>query len=247
MNINVQKTIPLYQPLYGQIKQMLTQSLIDGDWRAGEVIPSEIELAARYKVSQGTVRKAIDELVKENILIRRQGKGTYVNTHNEMGMTLRFLRLASEDNEKAFPQKNELLSCKKVRASAKVSKVLALNAGATVFEIKRLLYFDDRPLIFDHIMIPAADFDGLAEKQINDFKGSLYRMYEQIYDIRMIRASERIKAIGATHEVAKALSIQLDAPLLEIDRVSYTYGNRPMEWRVGACLTDIYHYQNELE
>ena len=69
---------PNYRPLYDQIKVLLTQSLIGGEWRPGEMIPSEIDLAGRYKVSQGTVRKAIDSLASENILIRRQGKGTFV-------------------------------------------------------------------------------------------------------------------------------------------------------------------------
>jgi len=82
---------PSYRPLYEQIKVMITQSLIAGEWRPGEAIPSEFELAARYKVSQGTVRKAIDSLSAENILIRRQGKGTFVATHNAEVIKLRFL------------------------------------------------------------------------------------------------------------------------------------------------------------
>ena len=91
---------PSYRPLYDQIKVLLTQSLIGGEWRPGDMIPSEIELAARFKVSQGTVRKAIDSLAGENILIRRQGKGTFVATHNEEGIKLRFLRLTAASGQK---------------------------------------------------------------------------------------------------------------------------------------------------
>ena len=83
------------QPLYEEVKKKITESLIQGEWRPGEAIPSEIELACKYNVSQGTVRKAIDELSAESILIRRQGKGTYVATHNEENIQLRFLRLTS--------------------------------------------------------------------------------------------------------------------------------------------------------
>jgi GntR family transcriptional regulator len=71
---------PSFSPLYQQIKGLIVRSLQGGEWRPGEAIPSEIELAARYKVSQGTVRKAIDELSAENLLVRRQGKGTFVDT-----------------------------------------------------------------------------------------------------------------------------------------------------------------------
>ena len=236
----------VYQPLYEQIKRMMTQSLIDGEWKAGEMIPSEMELAARFKVSQGTVRKALDELVSENILMRRQGKGTFVHTHNEEGMQLRFLRLTDEAGKKAFP-KNELISCLRGKANAKIAKKLNLKAGTSVIEIKRLLGFEGRPLILDYIIVPSADFAGLGAKQIEAYKGSLYRMYEQEYDIRMVRADEQIKAVGADAEAAQALGLAQGAPLLEIERVAYTYGDRPLEWRLGLCLTDSYHYRNELE
>jgi GntR family transcriptional regulator len=65
-------------PLYQQIKALITQSLQSGEWKPGELIPSEVELANRFKVSQGTVRKAIDELAAENLVMRKQGKGTFV-------------------------------------------------------------------------------------------------------------------------------------------------------------------------
>jgi GntR family transcriptional regulator len=236
----------LYQPLYEQIKRMLTQSLIDGEWKAGEMIPSEMDLAARFKVSQGTVRKAIDELVSENILMRRQGKGTFVHTHNEEGMKLRFLRLTGEDGQKALPR-NELLSCTRGKANAKIAKKLNLKAGTAIIEIKRLLVFDDKPLILDHIIVPSAEFSGLGAKQIEQYKGSLYRMYEQEYDIRMVRAQEEIRALGADQEAAQALHIEVGTPLLGIERIAFTYGDRPLEWRFGLCLTDSYHYRNELE
>ena len=73
---------PAFSPLYQQIKVLITRSLQDGEWKPGESIPSEVELAARFKVSQGTVRKAIDELAADNLLVRRQGKGTFVATHS---------------------------------------------------------------------------------------------------------------------------------------------------------------------
>ena len=74
---------PAFSPLYQQIKGLILQSLQSGEWKPGEAIPSEMDLAARYRVSQGTVRKAIDELTGENLVVRRQGKGTFVATHAE--------------------------------------------------------------------------------------------------------------------------------------------------------------------
>ena len=84
---------PSFRPLYEQIKILLTQSLVAGEWKPGEAIPSEFDLAARFGVSQGTVRKAVDELAAEHIVIRRQGKGTYVASHSEPSWQYRFLRV----------------------------------------------------------------------------------------------------------------------------------------------------------
>ena len=210
------------------------------------MIPSEIDLAARFKVSQGTVRKAIDSLAGENILIRRQGKGTFVATHNEEGIKLRFLRLTAASGQKEVLQ-NELISCSKSKADIRIAKILEIKAGAALIEIKRLLTFSGRPLIYDHIIVPASPFKGLNSTRVEENQGSLYSMYETEYGIRMIRAEERLTAVAATKDVAEALNLKLGAPLLSIERVSYTYGDKPMEWRLGLCLTDDHHYMSELE
>lgn len=237
---------PSYKPLYDQIKVLLTQSLIGGEWRPGDMIPSEIDLAARYKVSQGTVRKAIDSLASENILIRRQGKGTYVATHHEDVIKLRFLRLTAANGQKEVLQ-NEFISCEKTKADAHIAHMLNLKAGAGLIDVKRLLTFSGRPLIYDHIIVPAASFKGLNRNKVEESNGSMYGMYESQYGIRMIRAEERLTAVGASAEVASALGVKQGFPLLSIERVSFTYGDKPMEWRLGLCLTDDHHYRSELE
>ena len=235
-----------FKPLYEQIKVLLTQSLIGGEWRPGEMIPSEIELAARFKVSQGTVRKAVDALATENILIRRQGKGTFVATHKAEGIKLRFLRLTSADGQKEVLE-NALLSCTRSKANSHLAKVLDLKLGAPLIEVKRLLSFSGRPLIYDHIILPATPFKGINANRVEENHGSMYAMYESQFGIRMVRAEESLKAVAAQTEVAEALGLKIGFPLLSIERVSYTYGDKPMEWRLGLCVTDNHHYMNELE
>ncbi len=241
-----QLTSPRYRPLYDQIKVLITQSLIGGEWRPGEMIPSEIELAARYKVSQGTVRKAIDSLATENIVIRRQGKGTFVATHNQDDIKLRFLRLTAETGQKELLN-NEFISCQKSKAGANLGKILEIKASATVIEVKRLLTFSGRPLIYDYIAVPAAAFKGLNSTKVEESSGSMYSMYESQFGVRMVRAEERLKAVEAKVDVAKSLGLKEGHPLLSIERVSFTYGDKPMEWRLGLCLTDDHHYMSELE
>ncbi len=238
--------IPSFKPLYDQIKVLLTQSLVAGEWRPGELIPSEFELASRYKVSQGTVRKAIDSLASENILIRRQGKGTYVASHETEVIKRRFLRLTAVNGQKELLQ-SELLSCTKSKAGASMAKALDIKVNTAIIEVKRLLTFSGRPLIYDHIIVPAAPFKGLNGEKVIERSGSMYSMYESQFGVRMIRAEERLKAIAADKEIAVALGLKVGFPLLSIERVSFTYGDKPMEWRLGLCITDDHHYLSELE
>lgn len=244
--MNPALTSPRFQPLYQQIKTLITQSLMAGEWVPGAAIPSEMELAARFGVSQGTVRKAIDELAAENIVMRRQGKGTFVATHSEDVVKLRFLRLVSVDGSKELLD-NRLLSCERAKATPAIANSLKIKTGSAVLDIKRLLLFSNKPLILDRIILPAAAFKGVTDKQIEQFNGSMYRMYETQLGIRMVRAEEKLTAVGADAEVAAALGLKLHTPLLSIERVSYTYGDKPMEWRLGLCLTDHHHYLTHLE
>jgi GntR family transcriptional regulator len=237
---------PQFQPLYRQIKALITKSLISGEWGPGEAIPSEMEFAAKFGVSQGTARKAIDELASENIVVRRQGKGTYVATHSEEVVKLRFLRLVAADGSKELLD-NKLLSCERSKATADIAMKLNIKTGSAVIDIKRLLLFSNKSLILDRIILPAAAFKGVTAERINEFNGSMYRMYETQLGIRMVRADERLIAIGADAEAANMLGLKKGAPLLSIERLSYTYDDKPMEWRLGLCLTDDHYYFNQLE
>ena len=236
---------PSFRPLYEQIKILLTQSLIAGEWRPGESIPSEVELAGRFRVSQGTVRKAIDELAAENILVRRQGKGTFVATHAEPQVRHRFLRVIADGGERE-PVESRLVECKRGKANATISKALGLKPGAATITIKRLLIFSGRPMIFDEIVLPEPMFKGLNAEKITSYKSSYYNLYESQYGVRMIRAEERIKAVPAEPESARLLETSPGTPLLCVDRIAYTYDDRPVEWRRGYCSTDTHCYVNEL-
>ncbi len=117
----------VYAPLYRQIKDLIVQGLQRGEWKPGEMIPSEIDLAARFQVSQGTVRKAVDELSTENLLVRRQGKGTFVATHHEPRAQFRFLRVVPDDHEPT-PATSSYLDCKRTRATGEIARHLAVQA-----------------------------------------------------------------------------------------------------------------------
>ena len=262
---------PAFSPLYRQIKGLITAELQAGVWKPGEAIPSELELAARFKVSQGTVRKAVDELAADNLLVRRQGKGTFVATHAEQQIQYRFLRLMPDDGG-ARDMARRLLDCRRTRAPADVARMLACKSGDAVVQLRRLLLspIDSpqaaalrrpspegsappwggpaaaKPVVLDEIWLPGTLFKGLTAERLADYKGPMYGMFEAEFGVRMIRAEEKIRAVVADAATAELLAVPLTTPLLSVERLSFTYGNKPVELRRGLYNTDQHFYRNEL-
>jgi GntR family transcriptional regulator len=239
---------PAFSPLYQQIKGLILQSLQAGEWKPGESIPSEIDLAGRYRVSQGTVRKAIDELAAENLVVRRQGKGTFVATHAEQHVQYRFLKLVPDtgDLDSEGPAQRTVLECKRVRASAEVARALALRTGDPVMQIRRVLAFGGIPTIVEDLWLPGVAFKGISADQIATYQGPTYAMFELEFGVRMVRAEEKIRAIAADAQNAELLKVAPGTPLLSVERVAYTYNDAPMELRRGLYRTDTHHYRNAL-
>ncbi|WP_199873262.1 GntR family transcriptional regulator [Ideonella sp. A 288] len=236
---------PAFSPLYQQIKALITRELQAGVWKPGESIPSELDLAARFKVSQGTVRKAIDELAAENLLVRRQGKGTFVATHSERQIQYRFLRLEPDDGV-ARDMERRLIDCRRVRAPADVARALDGKSGDSVVQLRRLLLAQGRPVVFDEIWLPGGLFKGLSAERLSDYKGPMYGMFETEFGVRMIRADEKIRALAADAAVAEWLAVPQGAPLLSVERLSFTYGDKPVELRRGLYNTEQHFYRNAL-
>jgi len=236
---------PTFRPLYLQIKDLLVRSLEAGEWRPGEAIASEVVLATRFGVSQGTARKAIDALAAEHLVVRRQGKGTFVATHTEEAQSsFRFLRIRP-DGGSELPA-SRLLEVRRGKASAEVARLLEVKPGDPVVVVRRVLEWGGRPVIVDDITLPAALFRGLTRAKLESYAGSMYGFFETQFGVRMLNAQERIKAVPADPATAGVLGVPAGTPLLAVDRVAHTYGGRPVEFRRGLCSTAAHHYFNVL-
>jgi len=235
---------PAFSPLYQQIKGLIMRELQAGLWKPGEAIPSELDLAARFKVSQGTVRKAIDELAADNLLVRRQGKGTFVATHAEQQIQYRFLRLTPDDGV-PLGLARRLLDCRRLRAPADVARALDIKSGDAVVQLRRVLS-GAQPVVFDEIWLPGNLFKGLTVERLADYKGPMYGMFEAEFGVRMIRADEKIRALAADAATAEVLSVAPGTPLLSVERLSFTYGDKPVELRRGYYNTAQHFYRNAL-
>ncbi len=236
---------PTFSPLYKQIKGLILQGLESGEWRPGEAIPSETDLAARFNVSQGTVRKAIDEMAAENLLIRKQGKGTYVASHNDPRSRFRFLRLVPQSGHIVLPQ-SVPLDCWRAKAGQEASRLLHVEPGAPITIVRRVLKLAGKPTVVDELYLPGEVFQGLTLEMLQQWQGSLYSLFETRFDVRMIRAEERLRAVAADRRSAELLEVPEGAPLLSVERLTYTYGDRPIEWRRGLYSTADHYYLNEL-
>jgi GntR family transcriptional regulator len=237
---------PAFKPLYLQVKSLLVASLEAGEWRPGAAIPSEGELAARFRVSQGTARKAIDALAADSLVVRRQGKGTFVATHTEEKASMfRFLRIRRSDGRDEYPA-SRVIDVKRGKASADVGRLLDIRVGTAVIVVRRVLEFSGEPVVFDEIVLPASLFRGLTKAKVDAYRGSMYSFFETQFGVRMLRAQEKLGAIAADAQTAAVLDVRPGEPLLAVERVTYTYGNRPVEWRRGLCTTRRHFYLNEL-
>jgi GntR family transcriptional regulator len=239
---------PAFSPLYQQIKAQILQGLENAEWQPGEVIPSEFDLAARFGVSQGTVRKAIDELAASNLLVRKQGKGTFVATHSERQVQYRFLRLEPDVGtiQTEGPAERHIVFCRRVRASAEIARLLNLRTADPLLQMRRVLGFSGIPTICEDIWLPATPFKGLSVAQLSSHPGAMYSLFESVFGVRMVRAEERIKAVSPDPAACELLEVGADTPLLSVERVAYTYNNAPMELRRALYRTDTHHYKNEL-
>lgn len=234
-----------FNPLYKEVKIRLTRSLIAGEWKPGEAIPSEARLAERFNVSVGTIRKAIDELVAENILVRQQGRGTFVATHTEDRTLFYFFHIVGKDGTKELPS-HELLDFQKAKADAEAERALRIARGDRVLRIQNLLRLGGKAVIFDEIVMPVALYPDLDEKTFVQREGTIYGLYQARYGINVVRISERLSAASANVRTANVLGIKPNAPVLLIKRIAYTYHDKPVELRTSWVDTGHHDYLSDL-
>lgn len=234
-----------YISLYMQIKELLVAKIGSGEWPPGNIIPSEINLAQEFGVSQGTVRKAITELVENNVLTRKQGRGTFVSNHDPQRALFHFFHITDNKGHKVLPD-SSVLDCRRIQASRKEISKLQLTAGTNIIRIERVRNFAARPTMIETITLPAERFSDLLNGGDRELPNTLYELYEKQYGITIHSADEQLRAIAASRHDAKILNLKAGTPLLEIERVAMTLDKTPVELRVSRCSTKNHYYQNTI-
>lgn len=242
---SVRNDAPTFSPLYRQIKGLITRGLQAGDWKPGEAIPSETELAGRFGVSQGTVRKAIDELATENLLVRRQGRGTFVATHGGERLLFQFFHVERGDGVREMPQV-ELLSFERTRLDDEAAAALQVRAGEPAFQIENRLMLQGRAVVHDHLLLPVALFRGLTERRFRERPSTIYQLYQSEFGITVVRAVERARAVAADRAAARVLGVAPATPVLRVRRCALSFGDKPVELRTSTIHTAGHDYVQTL-
>lgn len=235
-------------PLYRQVRQQVVGSLAEGEWKPGEMLPSESQLASRYGVGISTIRAAIGELVAAKVLARRQGKGTFVPLHDDRLSIYQFFHVVRNDGKKELPV-SELLSLSRAKADDEVANLLRLPRGAgsaQVFKLRNVLRVSGIPVVLSDIVIPVALFPGLNAAAIRQGGTTLYAAYQSRFGISIIRTVERLRAVKSDNTAAKIFGIRTGEPLLEARRIAYTFNDVPVEYRVSRLDTRQFHYHLDL-
>jgi GntR family transcriptional regulator len=232
-------------PLYRLAKRALLAAIEAGRWTAGDTLPSEAALAEALGISIGTLRHAVDELVAERILVRRQGRGTYVAGHSTERFVFQFFHVERSDGVRDAPQV-ELLAFERGRLDDEAAAALSRPPGDAAISVENRLSLQGRPVVYDRIVLPAALYRGLTEKRLRDRPSTIYHLYQTAFGITVLRATERVRAVAADRAASRVLGVAPGSAVLQVRRTALSFHDKPVEYRVSTITTAQHDYVSTL-
>lgn len=223
-------------PLYQQIKRQILERIANGEWQSNDLLPSEWELAAQFGVSQGTVRKALTDLVVSEVLYRQQGRGTFVAEPLDdwAGMSLVSPGMLNERPDRLV---REFLGLTKGHASDELAAALGVRRGAAIHRVRMLWRLQGQVVALDEVMLPAERIDPLDPRSLRQSAG-VWSLLQQQFGIRLRVRAEQWRAVTPAREEAQLLGLREGQPVLFYLRVSEDMQGQATEWRERWCLTD---------
>lgn len=232
-------------PLYKGVQRSLMEQLASGELKPGQLIPSERQLATEYNVSIGTLRKAIDELVENRILIRQQGKGTFVASHDRERLLFYFFHIVPQQGIKSYPLVESVFFHKST-ADAEAASRLRIAVGAPTFHIRNKLSLLGAVVSVDDITLDQVRFEKLTPAMFKERPNTIYNLYQEAFGITVVRTEERLRAEAASAEHAKLLKVKVGVPVLTVRRTAFDMRNEPVELRISTVNTAAHEYYAEL-
>lgn len=231
--------------LYREVKRKLIADISSGAVPPGGALANETDLAKRFGVSIGTVRRAVDELVADHILLRQQGRGTFVGKLDRERFMFQFFKITRRNSPPEFPDV-KLLAMTKSRATPAEARLLGLANAAPVFRIDNQLSLQGRALMHDRIVLDAVLFAGLTKAKFDHREGTIYELYQSAFGVTVVGAEERVQAVALSAESAAVLGVAAGSPVLRIERIAFTFDQKPAELRLSIVDTSDADYVSRL-
>lgn len=229
-------------PAYARLRDDLASRIAAGEWAAGEALPSDNRLAAETGLSVGTVRKAVQQLVDEGLLERRQGSGTFLRKPAFNATLFRFFQLREADGSASIPS-SRLISRVRVRAPEPVAAILGEQ---DVIRIERLRLISDQPLLSEDIYIPYAQFAGFETLPGDQIGPLLYPVYHEHFGIFVTRADDEVSFGRADSMTARRLKVETGDPVAIIERSAFAMSGQPVEWRIARGPANRFRYHSRI-
>jgi GntR family transcriptional regulator len=224
-------------PVYYQLRNIIQKKIQNGEYKEGELIPSEREFSESFGISRMTVRQALNHMVAEGLLIREKGRGTFVAKKK---IEQRNIDSFSESaRKKGLTPSTQVLNFAQQRVSEDIAEILGLSSEDSVYVIKRLRSADDVPVALEEVFIPVRLCPNLEQY---DLSGSLYRIINESYGISIAYMDNVIEASVPTAEEKKLLKASSNVPLLRISGVSFTTNDQKFSYERDVYRADQYAY-----
>jgi GntR family transcriptional regulator len=239
-NLSRSSKIPLYYQLY----EILLEQIQTGVWKPEDTLPTESELVSQYDLSRATIRQAFQMLVNQGKIYRRRGLGTFVSRPTIEQNLNRIISFWEDMGQRGLKPGTKVLSSEIIQAPEEVLDILNIQPNQELASLVRLRLADDEPLSVEQSLLVYEFCPGILEQDYAN--NSLRKMLADQYNIHITSAKQKIRAVPATEELASLLSVDVDAPLLHIDRTSYTETGVPIEYLQINLRGDRYTFHSEL-
>ena len=221
------------KPLYGQVRELLLGRIGKGEWSPGESLPNEFVLASQFEVSVGTIRRAIEGLEDSGVVVRKQGRGTYISGQGAQALQNKFINLRTTAGGQ-LQLSYRVLDVVHREATIIERNRLMCSDREEVIEIRQRVHVGARSIGIECAMVTARMFPDLNMQ--SNFNQHLYPVFSE-HGVLITRTDERISAGGADALIAEQLEVAPDHPILKIERVAYALNSHPVEWRVSAYIS----------
>jgi len=239
----IYKNSPL--PRYYQLKEIMRERVRSGEWKPGDLIPSERELGEKYGISRMTARQALTDLVNEGLFYREQGKGTFVSQRKITQQLIRLTGFTEDIRARGQRPGTIVLSSEMRPADEATAEKLRISPGTLVFRLQRLRLADEEPLAIELSQISFKDCERLLEEDLEH--NSLYRMLETKYGIPLMEADQELEAGLAGNEDAQLLKIPVGSSVLFTRRITYTERNQPIEYAKAVYCGNKYTFYTHMK